>query len=189
MSETPSHHHPTTAPSVRLALPSEAAAVAAVQRRAWQRDPVLSAVAGEVDLDAAATAWERAILAPPMAHFRVLVAVQPTPDNPRRQIVCGFSAFGPSDDPDADDDDILVAEFAVDPPAEGFGHDGRLLNAIADTARADGYHRLTWWLTSTDDHLRAWLEETGWAPDGAHRELSTHDDGVRLKQVRLHTGL
>ena len=189
MSETPSHQHPTTAPSVRLALPSEAGAVAALQRRAWQRDPVLSSVAGEVDLETSTAAWERAILAPPMAHFRVLVAVQPAHDDPRRQIVCGFSAFGPSDDPDADDDDILVAEFAIDPPAEGLGHDGRLLNAVADTARADGYHRLTWWLASTDDRLRAWLVETGWAPDGAHREVATDDDGLRLKQVRLHTGL
>ncbi|HET9128058.1 MAG TPA: GNAT family N-acetyltransferase [Propionibacteriaceae bacterium] len=189
MSQTPPHAHPSTPPSVRLALPSEAPAVAAIQRRAWLRDPVLAPVAAAVDLEAAASAWERAILAPPMAHYRVLVAVQPAADDPRRQIVCGFSAFGPSDDPDADDDDILVAEFVIDPPAQGLGHDGRLLNAVADTARADGYHRLTWWLASTDDGLRAWLTETGWAPDGAHREISTEDESVRVKQVRLHTGV
>ena len=163
--------------------------MAAIQRRAWLRDPLLVPVAGEVDLDTAASAWERAITAPPMAHYRVLVAVQPVADDPRRQIVCGFSAFGPSDDPDADDDDILVAEFVIDPSADGLGHDGRLLNAVADTARADGYHRLTWWLASTDDGLRAWLSEAGWAPDGAHRELATDDGDVRLRQVRLHTAV
>ena len=68
----------TTPDSVRLALPGEAASIAALQRRAWQQtlDPALAdELLLAVDLDAMRDAWLRAILAPPLAAFRVLVAV------------------------------------------------------------------------------------------------------------------
>ena len=46
------------------------------------------------------------------------------------------------------------------------------------------------WLASTDDVRRTFLTESGWAPDGAHRELDLHGDGsVLVRQVRLHTDL
>lgn len=175
---------------MRLALPSEAQAIAAIQRRAWLGSPTARALAESVDLETATQAWWQAIARPPMAHFRVLVAVQPTGSG-RDQVVCGFAAFGPSDDPDAEPDDLLVVEFCLDEAGRGLGHDDRLLNALADTARADGYRRVTWWIASTDDRLRGWLQDAGWAPDGAHREVGTDEDAdlpvVRLKQVRLHT--
>src|SRR6266540_3992187 len=41
---------------------------------------------------------------------------------------------------------------------------------------------------ATDDTLRTFLTESGWEPDGAHRELDLYGDGtIRVKQVRLHT--
>ena len=59
-----------------------------------------------------------------------------------------------------------------------------------DTLRADRFTRATTWLTSTDDARREFLVGSGWAADGAHRELDLHGDGsVRVKQVRLHTDL
>ena len=62
--------------------------------------------------------------------------------------------------------------------------------ACADTLTADRFSRAVTWLSSTDDALREFLTEAGWAPDGAHRELDLHGDGtVQVKQVRLHTAL
>ena len=55
--------------------------------------------------------------------------------------------------------------------------------------RADGFERATWWVGSTDDALRSFLAGSGWAPDGAHREIGTEDGSAVLRQVRLHTGL
>ena len=52
-----------------------------------------------------------------------------------------------------------------------------------------GFTRATCWVGSTDDDLRRFLSEAGWAADGSHREIGLADDSVRIKQVRLHTDI
>lgn len=179
---TPKRNGPA---AVRLALPREASGIAAVQRRAWAADlPAdVAAEALTVSETEATAAWEAAIRRPPLAEFRVLVALDADGS------VCGFAAVGPSPDPDAvAQDDALVAEFSVDPAARSQGHGSRLLHAVIDTLRADGFTRATWWLASTADDLRAFIVATGWAADGAHREVGT-EAGARVKELRLHTSL
>lgn len=182
---------PPVPPSVRLAMPAEARQVAELQRRSWAGDPLQRRLLDELDTEAMVELWHHAITRPPLAHNRVLVAVETLPDQDgaARQRVCGFAAVGPSDDPDAEATDALVLGLTVDPLLRERGHEDRLLHAVVDTLRADGYERATWWVTSTDDALRAWLESTGWAPDGAHQEVGTEDGVVRVKQVRLHTDI
>lgn len=177
---------PVIADSVRLALPGEAAAIAAVQRRSWSQtlpSDLATAVLESVDLAAMTDSWEAAILRPPLAQFRVLVAVG-------EAHVVGFAALGPSDDPDAEPDaDALVAEFVIDPVAQRRGHGSRLLNAVVDTLRADGFSRATWWVRASDDVLRRFLTGAGWAADGAHTEVALAEGGPRVKLVRLHTAI
>ena len=182
-------------PSVRLALPVEAPRIAALQRAVWAGDDLTRRWLDEVSEDDLAEVWHRAIVRPPLAHCRVLVATHGAGESASvdgggvRQPteVVAFAAVQPSDDDDAAERDALVAEFCC--PA-GLGDDAdRLLHAVVDTLRADGYQRATWWLRSDDDALRAWLTEVGWAPDGAHRELTTDDGTARVKQVRLHTDI
>ncbi len=174
------------ADSVRLALPAEAGAIAALQRRNWQQTlpkELAADVLGSVGLDEMTASWEGAILRPPLAQFRVLVALG-------AERVVGFAALGPSDDPDAEEgSDALVAEFAVDPVAHRQGHGSRLLNACVDALRADGFARATWWVQASDDVLRAFLAEAGWEPDGAHTEVAMVEGGPSLKLVRLHTAI
>nr|WP_239580019.1 GNAT family N-acetyltransferase [Microlunatus panaciterrae] len=174
------------ADSVRLALASEARAIAELQRRSWSAQLPAELVQGllaEVDLVAMTEAWEQAIHRPPEARFRVLVAVAD------RRVV-GFASTIPSPDPDADArNDGLIDEFLIDPPAQRRGHGSRLLNACVDTLRADGFSRATRWLSSTDDVSRAFLTGAGWAPDGSHREIGPDDESVRIKQVRMHTDI
>ncbi|HYU83536.1 MAG TPA: GNAT family N-acetyltransferase [Kribbellaceae bacterium] len=170
---------------VRLALPAEADAIGAVQVAAWRAsyDGLLPAeVLAQLDAAQFAETWRMALRSPGQARNRVLVAL----DHER---VVAFSATTASDDPDADPGtDALVAEFCVHPEATRAGHGSRLLHAVADTLRADGFTRATIWLNATDDTLRTFLTESGWAPDGAHRELDLYGDGtVRVKQIRLHT--
>lgn len=173
------------ADSVRLALPTEAAAIAALQRRHWmatlprEADSMLASV----DLESMTTAWQAAILRPPLAPLRVLVARD-------SDAVVGFAAVGPSDDPDAESGvDALVAEFAVDPPNWRRGHGSRLLHACVDTLRADGFRRATWWVRGSNDVLRKFLTEAGWAADGAHTEVAMDADGPRVKLLRFHTAI
>lgn len=177
--------------TVRLALPSQAGAIAALQRRWCQQvfgEGLADQMLSGTDLDGMTASWEGAIARPPLASFRILVAIEePQPGRPK---VVGFAALGPSDDPDAIvGQDGTVAVFAIDPPAQRRGHGSRLLQAAMDTLRADGFTTATWWVPSADDILRGFLVGAGWGPDGAHQELGSEDGGSRLKMVRLHTDI
>lgn len=174
------------ADSVRLAWPAEAAAVAAVQRRGWLGLPAPlgeSLLAG-VDEPTMVRAWEQVIARPADARRRVLVAVG---EGGR---VVGFATTGPSPDPDAEAGvDGEVDQFLIDPPAQRRGHGSRLLNACADTLRADGFTRARWWVLTPDAVLRRFLAVAGWEPDGATRTIGAEDGTVKLDQLRLHTSL
>ncbi len=80
-----------------------------------------------------------------------------------------------------------MAEFVVDPGQRRAGHGSRLLHAVVDTMRSDKFTPATWWVGASDDDLRGFLVDQGWAADSAHRELDLYGDGaVVAKQVRLH---
>ena len=174
------------ADSVRLAWPAEAAAIADLQRRVWAAElaPDLAAeVLAGVTAVEMTQAWHAAITRPPQARFRVLVAVE-------ESRVVGYATTVPGQDPDADPvTDGEVQELAVDPPARNRSHGSRLLNAAADTLRADGFVRARWWVGTTDDALRRFLTAAGWAADGSSREIGSDDVDLRVRQVRLHTDL
>jgi len=178
---------PSADVSVRIGWADDAPSIAEVQVRAWRRqyDGVLpAALLEQLDPMQLAGAWHASLNRPQDARNRVLVALE-------RSAVRGFAVTGPSADPDSDPvADGEVAELTVDPDQTRLGHGSRLMQACADTLRADGFSRATMWLTVDDDARRAFLTGAGWAPDGAHRELDLHGDGsVRVKQVRLHTDL
>ncbi len=173
--------------SVRVGWADDAPGVAAVQVDAWRAeyaDLLPREVLDSFDAAAFAEAWRGALTRPADARNRVLVALE-------RTAIRGFAVTSPSPDPDADPVvDGELTELVVHPDHGRAGHGSRLLHACVDTLRADRFVRATMWLGATDDVRRAFLEATGWAPDGAHRELDLHGDGsVRVRQVRLHTDL
>ncbi|HEX8508489.1 MAG TPA: GNAT family N-acetyltransferase [Propionibacteriaceae bacterium] len=177
---------PTTADSVRLALPGEAESIAHLQRRFWAislPEATAGTLLAGITVEEMAEVWSSAITRPPQARYRVLVAVQ-------EHRVVGFATTVPSPDPDArPGKDGLVEEFVIDPPAQRRGHGSRLMHACVDTMRADGFSRATWWAASTDDPLRRFLTEAGWAPDGGWREIGTDDESVKLRQIRMHSDI
>jgi GNAT superfamily N-acetyltransferase len=171
--------------SARLAWPDDAASIVRVQLAAWQESygEVLSG--NELDaFDPAELAdrWVATISAPQDARMRVLVALE-------RADVRGFALVHPSYDPDSDQvADGEVGEFVIAGGHRRAGHGSRLLQAAVDTLQADKFTRVVWWISSTDDVLRSFVTQSGWEPDGAHRELGT-TSGATVKQVRLHTSL
>jgi ribosomal protein S18 acetylase RimI-like enzyme len=178
---------PTADVSVRVAWVADSEAIGRIQVRAWREgyaDLLPADVLSALDETEFARQWEEAISRPIDARNRVLVSLD-------RAVVVGFALTAPADDPDArPGQDGQVAELVVDPARRGQGHGSRLVAACADALRADGFVRATYWLNSTDDDLRVFLESAGWAPDGAYRELDLTGDGsVRVKQVRVHTGI
>jgi GNAT superfamily N-acetyltransferase len=175
--------------SVRLAWVADAHAMGRVQARAWTvtyRDILPGDVLAALDSDALAARWAGDLRRPPAATHRALVALE-------ANTVVGFAATGPSEDPDADPvRDAEMTVLVVHPDALGRGHGSRLLSAVVDTGRADGFTRATTWVFAQDDTLRAFLESAGWAPDGAHREMvidAETTDAPPVRQVRLHTSL
>jgi ribosomal protein S18 acetylase RimI-like enzyme len=174
-----------TADSVRLAWPAEAGSIAGVQRRAWAARPgrIGELLLAEITLDAMADSWRSAVLRPPDARCRVLVAVQGA------QVV-GFATTVPGTDPDLPGSRTgELGELEVDPQARQRGHGSRLLNACVDTMRADGFERAVCWVEVTDDVRRRFLTDAGWAADGSWREIGPQGGLDRLRQVRLHTDL
>jgi GNAT superfamily N-acetyltransferase len=178
---------PTADVSVRIAWAGDAAAIAAVQVRCW-RQRYAGLLAEEelaaMDADAFAQRWAQQLERPGDARNRVLVALE-------RNTVRGYAVLVPSPDPDADPvAEAELVELVLDPDHTGGGHGSRLLQAAADTLRADRFSTALTWTSTTEDALRAFLTGAGWATDGAHRELDLHGDGsVTLKQLRLHTDL
>jgi GNAT superfamily N-acetyltransferase len=176
---------PTADVSVRVAWSDDAAAIAELQLRTWRE-----VYAGLVPVEAlptdveAAAAWRASLSSAKDARNRVLVALE-------RNRVVGFAITSPASDPDCDPvADAELQEFTVDPGERGKGHGSRLLQAAVDTMVADRFTRGVLWAVATDDALRTFLTEAGWAPDTAHRELDLDGEGTtRVKQVRLHTQL
>lgn len=175
--------------SVRVAWVADAPAMARTQARAWRtsyRDLLPRLVLDDLDTEALAERWAQDLRRPPAAAHRALVALE-------ADRVAGFAATGPSDDPDAEPGrDAEMTLLVVDPDRTGQGHGSRLLSAVADTARADGFTRVTTWVFATDDAMRAFLQSAGWAPDGAHREMVVDAEDAEadpVHQIRLHTSL
>jgi GNAT superfamily N-acetyltransferase len=177
---------PTADVSVRIAWADDAAAVAELQVRAWRTTyaGVLPDQALALDPEATSQAWAAALRSPGDARNRVLVALE-------RNRVVGFAVISPATDPDCDPvADAELQELVVDPDERGKGHGSRLLQAVADTMRADRFTRAVTWTLAGADDLRRFLTEAGWAADTAHRELDLDGTGATVvKQVRLHTAL
>jgi GNAT superfamily N-acetyltransferase len=182
-----SHDHgPTADVSVRVAWADDAQAIAEVQQLAWPDlyADVLPADALPADSTVLAEAWRDAITRPSDARHRVLVALE-------RNRIVGFALTSPASDPDCDPiTDGEVSEITLHPEERRKGHGSRLLQAAADTLVSDRFTRAVTWVRATDDILRGFLTDAGWAADTAHRELDLDGTGkTTVKQIRLHAAI
>jgi GNAT superfamily N-acetyltransferase len=176
---------PSADVSVRVAWADDAEAIAAIQARAWATSYAgLVPATGELREADFAQLWHDALTRPADARQRALVALE-------RNRVVGFAITTPATDPDCDEaTDGELMELTVDAAERGRGHGSRLVQAAVDTLVADRFTRAVTWLVADDDALRAFLTESGWAPDGAHRTLDLDGSGAtQVRQVRLHTAL
>lgn len=159
--------HETSDVSVRPAIVGDAAAMTALQVRAWRAShgEVLGVDALDLLDHAAMTArWTAAVEAAPSPAHRVLVAL----DGPR---VVGLATSVPTPD-----GGVEVAALEVDPDAQRAGHGSRLLAACVDLAREDGAQWLVTWVLDGDAAREQFLGGAGLGPDGAQRTLATGPD-------------
>jgi GNAT superfamily N-acetyltransferase len=179
-------------PFVRPARLIDAAAFAGVQHRSWTATSAALGIPEPPDLAHMELAWQRAITAPPSDRHHSWVAVERTAQSER---VRGIAAIAPASDPDLGKSQCVeLLVLAVDPTSRGRGHGSRLLSAAMQSATDAGEHEAVAWVASADDVLRRFLEQSGWAADGAFRTLSqgsdeSSHDSPALRQVRLATSL
>lgn len=183
---------------VRPARLVDAAGFAAVQRRSWLAAATDLGLPPPPDAGEMERSWEKAVMAPPSDRHSTWVAIETATGS---ESVVGAAALAPAADPDLDAATCVeLVVFAIDPDHCGKGHGSRLLTAAMQTAAEAQEQEAVTWLAASDDASRRFLEESGWAVDGAHRTLSTDEpaaaDGTptpgpaaQLRQVRLGTSL
>lgn len=178
---------------VRSARAGDVAEVARIQVAGWRAlygDALPGDVLTELTGDDAVHTWERqwadSVERPPTEKHRLLVATA-------GDAVVGFAACGPASDEDLwPGTDGELYELHVAPGRTGEGHGSRLLNAVVDHLRDDGFTTVCTWVRDTDTVRRGFLESTGWAPDGVTRRLhldETGPAGEPVEMIRLHTGI
>jgi ribosomal protein S18 acetylase RimI-like enzyme len=164
--------------TVRVAEPQDAAGIAAVHVRSWQRAYAAYLPAGYLDaLDVAARTadWERAL--GPHGHTRVWVATS-------GEEIVGFVALGPARDEDADRRTLQVYAIYLDADMWGQGAARELMR----TALAEVPPRtpVTLWVFAENERARHFYRRHGFQPDGTER---TQDyDDVSLLEVRYRRG-
>jgi GNAT superfamily N-acetyltransferase len=180
---------------VRPALVEDAADIARIQVSTWRyayRRLLPRDVLDALDESWMADRWRNAIGQPPTARHRVLVAVEQA----RKEYLVGVAAAGPADEesaapgesaPGPDATVAAVTELLVEPRWGRRGHGSRLLAALVDLWRGDGFTTAHAWAYQEDRVSRAFLESAGWRPDGATRALDVSD--LLVPQVRLHVDL
>ena len=172
---------PTADAAVRPARPSDAAAVGAVQSRAWRQ--AFGALLGSDAMDPAGLAdvWADAIARPPSPRHAVLVATA-------GGTVVGFVAVAPAGDPDLGPEAGEIVVLAVDPAHQHAGHGSRLLAAATDTLRDAGFTGAVVWLPLPDAVMQNFFTSAGMVADGARRTLGASDGGT-VTQLRLTAAL
>jgi GNAT superfamily N-acetyltransferase len=177
---------------VRVARGSDATSLADLQLQCWQEAyagvlPAASLARLLDDRDAQVERWRDSVERPPGPRYHVLVAVSGAAGD-----VVGSAALGPAEE-SPDLNPAVVGELLVLQVAAAHrrrGHGSRLVAAVADHLRADGFVEAVAWVDRGDSGTSALLATGGWAADFTKRSLDLDGDGVVVvRQGRWHTDL
>lgn len=195
MSDAHHHDHGPSAPgpladaAVRTGRPTDAPAVGLVQAYVWQhelRDLLPAEILEQLTGPAFGNVWRRSLADPPTPQHRLLVATA----GPQ---VVGYVSVGPAPEEPGLEPGVtgVILDGGVHPEARGQGHGSRLLNAAVDTLRAgtDGLEAVAVWVLADAEGTRAFLQASGFEPDGAWRDRALDEDGGTVREVRLVAGL
>lgn len=165
--------------SVRRAGEADAEAIADLHVRSWQwayRGLVPDAALDAMTAVERLPGWRRD-LGPGTVH-RVWLA-----EWDGRAV--GFAAWGPSRDAGAPPGTAELYAIYLHPDAAGSGAAGTLLAAAREEMRAEGVGRATLWVLAGNPRARRFYERSGWALDGATKEVTLR--GATLPAVRYAT--
>jgi GNAT superfamily N-acetyltransferase len=179
---------------VRPARPEDAAEIARIQLSTWRssyRRMFPPHVLANLDEAYLTRGWSEAIESAPSKRHRVLISVEQSATS---TAVVGFAAAGPADEqalapeePPLADDVAAITELLIEPRWNRRGHGSRLLAAVVDLWREDGFATAVAWAYEQDKPMQKFLASAGWETDGAGRALDVDD--MLVPQVRFHVSL
>jgi GNAT superfamily N-acetyltransferase len=179
---------------VRPARPEDAAEIARIQLSTWRssyRRMFPPHVLAGLDEAYLTRGWSEAIESAPSERHRVLIAVE---QSEASTTVVGFAAAGPADEqalapeePPLPDDVAAITELLIEPRWNRRGHGSRLLAAVVDRWREDGFATAVAWAYEQDKAMQKFLASAGWEPDGAARALDVDD--MLVPQMRFHVAI
>ena len=179
---------------VRPARPEDAAEIARIQLSTWRssyRRMFPPHVLAGLDETYLTRGWSEAIESAPSERHRVLIAVE---QSDASTTVVGFAAAGPADEqalapeePPLPDDVAAITELLIEPRWNRRGHGSRLLAAVVDRWREDGFATAVAWAYEQDKAMQKFLASAGWEPDGAARALDVDD--MLVPQMRFHVAI
>lgn len=166
---------------IRAGGPTDGAAIAAVERRAWRhgyRGVVSEAFLDDLDLGYLGPYWAGRSAVSPSPRHRLLVAGAPGE-------VHAAVDTGPAQEEAADPTTSTTGEVRslhVDPTVEGAGVGSALLAAAESALLASGFTEATLWVVEGHDLARRFYERRGWATDGGTQFVMAGTE--RLDEVR-----
>lgn len=178
--------------AIRLALPADGPAIAALHARAWQwaykgivPGDYLAALTERVEQRAR---WWEDRLSGQDADMHVWVALL-------GDRLAGFSTTAPSRDDDAPPGTGEIRSIYLEPALAGQGIGRTLFAHAADDLRAQGYRSATLWVLANNHRAIAFYQAAGWRPDGAAKNderppgLSGGAGGFVLREIRYRIEL
>ncbi|MGI8937675.1 MAG: GNAT family N-acetyltransferase [Iamia sp.] len=172
---------------IRSGGPTDGAAIAAVQRRAWRasyRGVVSDAFLDDLDLDYLGGLWGGRAAVAPSARHRLLVAGRPGE-------VHGVVDTGPTRDEDGRGQAELgeIRNLHVDPSVAGAGLGSTLLAAAEAALAASGFTGATLWVIEGNARARRFYGRWGWAADGATKTTKAGTEDLSVVRYRLTRAL
>jgi GNAT superfamily N-acetyltransferase len=103
--------------------------------------------------------------------------------------IAAFASAGRARDADADADTGELYAIYVDPPAQGAGVGGALLDTAEGWLRDEGYAEATLWSFTDNGLARSIYERRGWVLDDPESTARAHGEGWWAPAVRYRLRL
>lgn len=167
---------------VRKANAEDASGIALVHMRSWQvayRGHMPDEFLDSLDAEKRTNMWRELTQNPDKMVF----VAEDSENN-----VVGFSALGPSRDPDADPNTAEVSAIYVNPEKWEKGIGRALLSASLDEVRKRKFDQVTLWVLEANQRARLFYESFGFVKDGTTKD-DDHWKTFVIREVRYRLNL
>jgi GNAT superfamily N-acetyltransferase len=172
---------PGGAPSIRPAVPGDAAAIARIRVDSWRTTyagMIPATILDRMDVSRNET-WISGLIEQPRPRATLVVE---GPDG----TVKGYALAAPCRDDDVPGFGEIEAIY-LEPAARGSRLGRPLLEAAAGTLAGSGFETAVLWVLTRNEGARRFYERAGFTPDGAIRSIDF--DGTPVEEIRYRRAI